>query len=612
MYILTLDRSGEEEVHDIAVHKVVSGEMVSPPMHHRVTTDSHENHRLKIVGSTIEIIRLSDSHVEYTTTDTDVPGPGDWRTIPPDAELGFKCLDAPPGRGARSPVPPCNVVIRPPGRQARPLPLVEEPEYCEGEGGYTWARVMCRLDARDRDRVADAGIEIHPPRGEVWLGRVSSVDQDGPIATLLCAGAQHDYTRHKREAWYCHTAFSDWRERVADVRDNRIRVSQTNNGWSAMWLQGTTYAAGMHNGIWIESPETDVCRLEFEWNRYNQTDYHYRVYAGPIGDTPAGGDWGSAIENQPTGSGGTSGAAGVDINKAGTKALMIWFRNAVEVTPAAVDTPYHVSNIKIYGIEGITTVTAPAVINHVCDQQPGYVLPEGPEARAWIADDDGVVEPYHIDLPGRRDLDIMSGVVEFRDFELSFRSRTLACGLAAVPVYEPRVREPYYQADVLAEGVHADLVGDEIETRCDVVQVVYQGADGRLRYVLVPDPDKTSYLRAIGQGRMAEIRADTTSESLAIAKGLKFLATRNVPVSGSLRIDKPIRDMRGAEVLPCEIVARRWIRLHNTAWGTVDVPITDLAKRGVMHAALRLDEVPTELSVELAMLTKRSETQAAS
>ena len=80
---------------------------------------------------------------------------------------------------------------------------------------------------------------------------------------------------------------------------------------------------------------------------------------------------------------------------------------------------------------------------------------------------------------------------------------------------------------------------------------------------------------------------------------------RQSQVSGALRIDGPIVDLRHAEVLPCELEAGKYIRVHNTPLGTVDARITSVTKIGGYHATIALDNTPLGLDTEIALLTKR-------
>jgi len=526
----------------------------------------------------------------------------------------FAVYEAPPlppdpgGQQAVDAIPPTSVHLTPPGRDGFELTLTDEPEYSEtARGGYSTATVHCLLDTRHRDRIMDARVRIFPGRGLPWVGRVAQIRQDGPLAELTCAGPQHDLSRDKREVAYCHTAFSEWRERTSTGRDQRVRIAQTENGWTGCWLQGTTYASARHNGIFLRIPTTDACRLVFDWTRYNNTDYRYTVFAGTggTGSGESGVTYSTAIETQAVGSGGTSGTATIDISKSSVTTLLIYLSNAVEVTPANLDTYYTISNIKVYGVSGITSVTAPKVIGDVCDSLPAWVLPSGDEYRHWIGTDATTIEPLTFG-PESSNTDILDETLQYRDFDFGFRSRLVDGLYHAVPVYSARSTTPRYQCYLNTPGISGDVSGEDITAMASGVRVLYTDVDGRQRYVDVDETSEDNYLVTIAQGKRDVIQANTASSTTATLMGQRYLAQRRtMQIAGTLEIAVPITDLRGAEVLPCEIEAAAYIRVHNTPYGSVDARIIEVTKTGSTFAMLTLDNTPTALDTELAMLTKR-------
>ena len=496
-----------------------------------------------------------------------------------------------------------SVYIEPVGRSGYELTLMGEPEYSESvNGGYTTARIACVL-TRDRDRILDARVRIFPAKGTPWIGRVANVRQEGSTAELTCTGPQADLARFRREVFYCHTAFSEWRERAGLNRDQRIRMAQTENGWSGDWASGTTYAAGSMNGIILDIPTTNACRLVFGWTRFNQTDYRYLVYASATPDNSGGGAWGAPISTQEVGSGGTSGTATVDVNKTGVKQLLLALSNAIQVTPGA-NTSYHVSGIQVYGVSGITSVTAPAVIGNVCDNLPTWVMPSGIEARRWIDPDATTIEPLTFGAESS-ELDIIEEALSYRDFDFAFRSKLIGGAYEPVPVYSARSTAPSYQLFPDMPGM-LDLTGDDITAMSSAVRVLFADAGGRTRHVDVTETSEDNKLVTIARAKMDVIQASTQSAATATLVGQRYLAQRRgIRVAGTATIEGPISDMAGAHVLPCELEAGRYIRLHGTPYGTVDSRIVEVTKVGDSYARVNLDNTSTSLDTELALLTKR-------
>lgn len=486
----------------------------------------------------------------------------------------------------------CTAYIKPVGRDSSELLLTDEPEYAENvNGGYTTARLSCLL-AKHADRILDARVRIFPPAGTPWIGRVASVRQDGDIAELTCTGPQADLARFRREAVYCDTQSSAWRQ---------VREAPWLSAISAQ-VEGSNIRfpipAGSFNGYTASVdyfiPSTTVLRVQFSYARPVSSCY-VQVY---VQDGTA---WKSVSLSENTGGAKTVNETGTDLNRI---RIGLWFNAAYNPT---VDTSSAlISNLKVYGVPGITSVTAPIVINDVCNRLPAWVMPTGAEARAWIAADATVIEPLVFGA-GSSELDILEQTAAHRDYDLSFRSKLIAGAYEPVPVYTQRSATPSYQVFPGFAGT-LDLTGADITTAASAVRVQYQDSDGRSRYVDVTETSEDNYLVTVGRAKTDVISAPTESSSTATLIGQKYLALRRArKVAGTLVLEGAITDMRGASVLPCQIEAGKYVRLNGTPYGTVDARITEVTKRGGHYATLTLDNTPTALDAELALLAKRQQ-----
>lgn len=486
----------------------------------------------------------------------------------------------------------CTALLEPVGRESFELTLTQEPEYAESvNGGYTTARLICLLP-KHRDRILDARARIFPPAGTPWIGRVASVRQNDEVAEVVCTGPQSDLSRFRREAVYCDTRTSEWRQ----VRESPwlTAISAQTEGANIRFPIPAGSFSGYTASIDYDIPPTTEVTVGFTYTRPVSSCY-VQVHVRD------GGVW-QAVSLSSN----TSGAKSV--NKTGTAIekvrIGLWFDAAYN--PANDTTSALLANLKIYGIPGITSVTAPVVINDVCNRLPTWVMPAGTEARARISADATVIEPLTFG-PGTSELDILEQTAAHRDYDLSFRSKLIAGAYEPVPVYAPRSTTPSYQVFPDFAGT-IDLTGDDITAMASAVRVLYSDSNGRTRYVDVVETSEDNRLVTIAQAKTDVITAPTESSATATVIGQKYLALRRSrKVAGTLTLEGAITDMRGAKVLPCQIESGRYIRIHGTPYGTVDARITEVVKTGGHFATLTLDNTPTALDAELALLAKRQQ-----
>ncbi|MDZ4181161.1 MAG: hypothetical protein U1E29_18315 [Coriobacteriia bacterium] len=489
-----------------------------------------------------------------------------------------------------------RVEVIPPGRDAVIPRLTGEPEYSEGAGGYIAATIPCSMPSRHRDRLVDARVLIHPSRGVPWVGRVAQVE-DG---WLVCTGAQHDISRIPMGArWWCHTATGDWKPRTFSGASTLFRVASSGIRVHVQ-VQGAL-ATSAFNGAFLRIP-TGKPTIVFAWKRHS-TDWRITLYWGtfaPGADGHEAGGTGAWTGSEVVcydGSGNTTGDYSKTVPDSCDLLLVSYIYNG-----AGTSTPQNGSfTPKVYGVTGVTAITAPNVINHVCDQLPAWILPSGARYRTFIDADTQSIEPF---VTGDDALGVMADIVSYRDFDLSFRARMVDGAYFAVPVYAARSTAPSYMCH--ASQLDGAISGGGISGLADRCVVGYTGVFGAASET-VADTSPENYLLNIGQTRTVELGVPTASSATAVLKAQRFLAShRTQRVVGSPTLRQPITDMQGAEVYPCEIEAGRWIRIHGTELGTVDARLTQVSKRGEWEARLTLDDTPTGLDAELALLTKRA------
>ena len=490
--------------------------------------------------------------------------------------------------------------------------LLDEPEYTEGEGGAVSARVRCRIE-RHRDRLIDATVRIVPPKGLPWIGRVARAQGGRGVYDLTCTGAQADLARVLMgPLLYCDTRTSEWNERTAYSRAGSTMQAQVQGPYLAIGMAGGTYPANAYNGLSRRVPATSGESVTFEWYRptqYLELTLHTATAAPGISST--GVEYETASLNlvwsrAGDGAGGTSGAVSATLAPAAGydtfDMLLLQARFTTERTLPGSSVRF--SDMKVYGVDGVSSPTAPTVIRDVCDRLPAWVLPEGDEYREYIdATDTTAIEPFVVDHTASA-LDVISDIAAFRDRDFSFSPRLIGGRYVPVPVYEARDTTPSYVCH--ADDLDGPIAGGGIETLADAVRVSFSDADGRTRYIDVIDDSEDNYLSTIGRSQHSRLGVPTASATTAELMGQRYLQSRRRQrVIGTPTLSKPIHDMAGAEVLPCQIERGRWIRVHGTQEGTIDARISETTKTGAMRVRMSLDDTPTGLDAALAMLTVR-------
>lgn len=479
------------------------------------------------------------------------------------------------------------------------LPLVEEPEYTEEAfGGCTVGSVSCLLKDADRDRIADAPVLILPRLGAPWMGRVADVQHHGKVSRLSLTGVWADLARQRRDVLYCDTSLdvystNHFEEHVGHHPNIGFEISAASCRF--LFGRGNQYTTGMiGRANRVHKPVTSL-RLRFSYTV--PTGYVFRIYSRDGASvTQQGSDY--------------TGSGTVDLYITGTAidAHLLYTRATATVTPTTDDV-VRIYNLRAY-YEGISTINATSIITNVCANLPGWVLPSGTQYRWWVASDTQEIEPFTLPSPDTTPRDILEEVLQYRDYDFRFSPRLVDGRWRAVPWYGPRDSTPKFQVYPGFGSTH-DLTGSDITAMSSAVRVLYRDPDGRSRYLEVVDTSLDSYLSNIGQAKVDTVAVDTASTATATLIGQRFLAQRRpslevgARVSGNLNLAGAIQTIGGAEASPLEVLAGDYVRVHATAYGSVDVRVEEITKRGPTASA-SVNNLAFGLDAELALLRKRA------
>ncbi len=488
----------------------------------------------------------------------------------------------------------CSVWVHPPGRDPFELVLAAEPEYTEGPLGPLDAMVLCRYPSRHRDRLIDARLSIHPPKGEVWLGRIADIQSPGGHALFVCSGAAGDLGRvFPGELPYCDTSlsFDEWNGVNWGAFQRSISGGVIDMGQSP----GTTSQQNDRAGYWRVYPAgTELEALKFDLLNTPHADIRLEVSAA------------DPVTGEPVGTLATYTAAGSHefSFSAGCSAYLIRVRiNSTPSTPSRYDKFVRVGNLRLYGVRGVPSITVPAVLNHLTAKIPAWM--DFDTSGAWIEPDAAVIEPLVFEAH-HQIADCLNELAELRARELSVRAKLSGGRIRPAIVSRPIDPAPAYQ--VFPESTEGQISGGGIASLADRMRVFYTDQGGRTRYVDVIDTSDDNYLRTIGQPRMITASIPSASTSVATDYAQARLATmRRQPAAGTPRIIAPITDLRGAEVIPAQIHTMRYIRFHATEIGTADGLITHVRHLGADEADLVLATDSPALEAELAIMHKRQQ-----
>lgn len=451
------------------------------------------------------------------------------------------------------------------GRVIEPV-LTGDPVWREeSPGGCATADIPCLVD--DRSRLIDAGVEIHDG-SEPWVGLVSAYGDDG---VLKCVGHQSVLSRFVGAALYCDDDLSGWKECVATVGRSRYISPSVDDESLVFTLRDSTIVANKWHGMWRYIPTTNAAYVTFDYTRPS-TAWRIQVYSGVGADTTTGFP-GSTLATMSSISG-TSGSATATISHTGATSLRFFVQPNSDTTPDDGD-KIVISNIKVYGVEGVTSCTPTNVLNSILDQLPTWALPAGSSYRQFVASDSTSIAPFAFPDESTTHAQKLSELLSVADYEFGFRARLIGGKPVAVPVFEPRVSAPSYMAHVDGLRVTADFDDYELETCYTNVRVIYKRKDGSNRYVDVASTSLTNPLVASGRTRWGAINVDTTDTSIAQFVGTQFLNDAGRwQAQGSATITGDIQSITGASVSPADVHAGRIVRLFGTQFGTVDAFIT--------------------------------------
>lgn len=401
------------------------------------------------------------------------------------------------------------VRLTPPGGHARVFRVRGGSRSWHIDGGCATATVPLRLSGNDLERVTLARVDIFGANGLDWSGMVWRRPREGE--PLECAGLANALTFERRAALYADTQFlgdlKDWvlEGRNAGAFDCTIEGGTVTMGQSP----GTTADANDFRGYYYMG-DTPLTRLDFSAN-VNHADVRLLIRGLDASGTPFGTDYIKTATGTQTGQ-----SLVFDAGTYGFRMLCY-----VEVTPS---TPSRYDKwVKVWDMTlrstSITSVTPEAVLRHVCDALPAWVLPAGAAYRAHIG-----VSGVAIDSLSFRDVRTddkakADAVVRLVPWHFGFYSRRVEGAAHVVPVFEPIETTPSLALDVtrLTDESLRDRSADALASE---YIVSYRDEDGRTRYVTVADESTANYLNRIGYEITGVVDASfTSSASLAATAG---------------------------------------------------------------------------------------------
>lgn len=468
-----------------------------------------------------------------------------------------------------------------------PLALTAAPVFSEADpGGDYEATIPCELDTDLRSRLSrGAQVKIEGPM-RPWFGRVEDLTADG----IHAYGWQTWLDDTLREAVYCDTDLTPWQEVRIASRDTNMALSSDVAGLRCSIASGQ--AVSGFNRCVRKIPSTTSSRVVFSWTR---SDNHVGIYLYRcVPKTPGndGDPWTNTtiVQLAPAGSGALSGSYDAVVNATHSGLAVHWYVGS-SWTPGADFTSVVVP--KVYGVAGVTADTPNAVLNDSCDNLPSYVLPAGPEARAFIMADATDMGRLVYDAHSKES-DKQVACAAFTGNRLGWSARILGGIQTPVPVYDAHTSTPDYYC--IADGVNVieSLAPVPFSSKAEIVRSFYHDdVTGESLYTDVPDSDVTHDCVQAGIERMVAVTADTSSLATATTGAQLELADINrSQAPGQVEINVPIQTGGGTSVDPCDIKYGRILQVDGTREGTVMGRIIHVEKTGLSRAVVTLQGVP--------------------
>lgn len=404
------------------------------------------------------------------------------------------------------------VRITPPGGQARTFRTRGGSRSWHIDGGCATATVPVVLTGGDLDKILLARVDIFGANGLDWSGMVWRRPREGE--PIECAGLVNALTFERRAALYADTQFlGDLKDRVVEGKNAGAFDCTIAGGVVTMGQSpGTNASAGDYRGYRYQG-DVPLTRLDFSAN-VNHADVKFVLRGFDVN----GASFGTQYEKTSTGI-----QTGLSFTfDPGTYGF--WMVCYVEVTPS---TPSRYDKwVRVWDMTlrstSITSVTPEAVLRHVCDALPAWVLPAGDAYRSHIGTSGVAIPSLAFRDVTTTDKAKADAVLKFAPWHFGFYSRRVGGQSHVVPVYEPVQTAPSLELDVtrIADESLRDRSADSLAS---AYIVNYTDIDGRRRYVTVADESIANYLNRVGYEITGIVDASfTSSTSLATTAGQAF------------------------------------------------------------------------------------------
>lgn len=489
------------------------------------------------------------------------------------------------GESYRPERPPMIVTVKPLGREEYRLDVDGEVSCSSAIfGGYEQAQIPCLLSDEQRKHVRGGRLRIHGKNGIFWQGIVTK----RPDATepLIARGWGWCATWNRRAAMFCDTSLTAWSERSNEARDAFMACTVDSAG--LLITLEADYTFDGWNGFVRDFFPAVTGVVSFDWARSNN---NIRVHW--IAD-------GAETEVVPAGSGAMSGSVSASVTDLDSFIVGI---NATSFT-AGANSHVRFSNVKVYGVSGVTSTTTTNVLNNIIDNELEYFyMPIGAAYRQWIGSETTAIEPLAFDsCHAEAKIEELTRQVAWAYgwyMEPIDASGTRAC----VPHWYARSTTPDYVVR-LEEADDYDIDEAGLDELASAIRVGYTDTTGQPAYTDVLG--SSGPLCDAGITRYADVAAQTTTGTAATAIGTVALADMSrEQLKGTVTTAK-VYDTNGAEVYLPTIRPGRMVRLTGLPQGAVDARIERVTLADDVTATIELDNEPYDLSLTLARLAKQS------
>ena len=405
------------------------------------------------------------------------------------------------------------VRLTPPGGKARTFRTRGGSRSWHIDGGCATATVPLPLTGNDLDRITLARVDIFGANGLDWSGMVWRRPREGE--PIECAGLVNALTFERRSALYADTQFlGELKDHIVDGRNPGAFDCSIAGGVVTMGQSpNTTGDAGDYRGYYYMG-DTELTRLDFSAD-VNHADVALRIRSrdasGSLIETTTYVKTSTGVQTGQTATF-PSGTYGFD---------MICLVEVTPSTPSRYDKWVKVWDMTLRSTP-VTSVTPEAVLGHVCDALPSWVLPSGDAYRSHIGTSGVGIDSLAFRDVTTTDKDKADAVLKFAPWHFGFYSRRVGGQSHVVPVYEPVETAPSLELDVtrIADESLRDRSADSLAS---AYIVNYTDIDGRRRYVTVADESTANYLNRVGYEITGIVDASfTSSTSLATTAGQAF------------------------------------------------------------------------------------------